>query len=400
MNESEKKKRPQIRTVQREVIAPIASGLFLIGAGVLVFFTFRSFGWAVFMAILLYTAFEGIYHRLHNTVRSRDVAASLTLVIILFVVLGPLGTVLVLVVQQGLDIVTYLRGFVESEQILILAKTFPGLIDLITERSFFWVYWLDRLFLVLNEYSDVVDSLRVGELVGGAYSYFLGGIGMSLAFILNLSFGLILLYFMFREGDSFYQMIRRAMPLSGEVVDQFKDRMKEILQAILKGNVFIAILQGTMVGVGLWFCGIPNALLYGSVATFFSIIPVIGTAMVWGPAALFLYFLKQDTVLAVGLAVYGLTCYLVLENIVKPRILDRKLGVHSLLLFFAILGGLKEFGITGFILGPLILAIFLTIWRIYHIWEESEEHEHSHTAMEPSRKSGEESASPGKDDRS
>lgn len=375
MSEQARKKQPPIRTVQRDIIAPIATGIFLIGAGILVFFTFRSFGWAVFMAILLYTAFENIYQRLQAVFRSRDLAAGLTLVIILLVVLGPLGTVLVLLIQQALDIVNYMRAYVESDQILILLKTFPGLVDLITDRSFFWVYWLDRLFIILNEYSDVVETLRVGELVGGAYSYLLGGVGMSLAFTINLTFGMILLYFMFREGDVFYQIIRRAMPLSGEIVDQFKDRMKEILQAILKGNIFIAILQGTMVGMGLWFCGISNALLYGSVAAFFSIIPVIGTAMVWGPAALFLYFIKHDTILAVGLSIYGLISYLVLENIVKPRILDRKLGVHPLMLFFAILGGLKEFGITGFILGPLILAIFLTIWRIYHIWEESEEHE-------------------------
>ncbi len=383
------KKRPQIRTVQRDVIAPIASGLFLIGAGVLVFFTFRSFGWAVFMAILLYTAFEGIYRRLRSTVKNRDIAASLTLIIILFVVLGPLGTVMLLIIEQGVNIVGYLRNFVESDQILLLAKTFPGLIDFVTDRGFFWVYWLDRLFLVLNEYSDVIDSLRFGELVGGAYSYFLGGVGMSISFVLNLSFGLILLYFLLREGDSFYQMIRQAMPLSGEVVDQFKDRMKEILQAILKGNVFIAILQGTMVGIGLWVCGIPNALLYGSVASFLSIIPVIGTAFVWAPAALFLYFVEQEAVLGAGLAVYSFACYLILENIVKPRILDRKLGVHSLLLFFAILGGLKEFGITGFILGPLILAIFLTIWRIYHIWEESEELEPAQEGLNDVKDRGE-----------
>lgn len=366
---------PGIRTVQKHVIAPIASGAFLIGTGILVFFTFRSFGWAIFMAVLLYTAFEKIYRRLHDMVRSRDLAAGLTLLLILVVVLGPLAALLVMLIDQAIDLVIYARSFIESEQVYLLAKSFPDLVDWITDRPFFWVHWLDRLFLILNEYSDVVDSLKMGEVVGGAYSYVLGGVGMSLTFLVNLSFGLILLYFLFREGDNFYGMVRNAMPFSHAMVDEFKDRFKEILQAILKGNILIAMLQGTLVGVGFWLFGIPNALLYGSIATFFSIIPVIGTAMVWGPGSVYLFFLKENPTAAVLLAIYGLTCYLILENIIKPRILDKKLGVHSVILFFAIIGGLAEFGITGVILGPLVLAIFVAIWRIYHIWEEGDESE-------------------------
>ncbi|MBW7858487.1 MAG: AI-2E family transporter, partial [Leptonema sp. (in: Bacteria)] len=209
----------------------------------------------------------------------------------------------------------------------------------------------------------------------GAYNYFLGGIGSSLSFVVNLLFSLILLFFLLRESESLYNMIRQAVPISGNIVDQFKDRMKEIILAILKGNLLIALLQGTMIGIGIWICGVPNALLYGSIATVLSIIPVIGTAFVWLPVSIYIYFFGHGPAVAIFLAIYGLACYLILENILKPKLLDRKLGVHSLLLFFAIIGGLKEFGITGIFLGPLILTIFLTIWRIYHIWGGGEGHD-------------------------
>ena len=368
-------KRQRIRTVQRDIIAPIASAAFLIGAGVLVFFTFRSFGWTVFLAVLLYVAFEGVYKRLHTLVVSSDLAAISTLVLILVIVLGPLAIVVTMIVNQGIQTISNIRSWIESDQVFTMISWFPELIDLLTDRSFFWVYWLDRYYVILSEYSDVINSFRVGSLVGGAYSYVLGGLGMSFSFLFNLTFAFVLLYFLFKEGDSFYKMIRRAMPFSVDVVDQFKDRLKEIIQAILRGNVLIAILQGTMIGIGLWLCGIPNALLYGSIAAFLSIIPIIGTGLVWLPAALYIYFFRDQTLLAIGLGIYGLGCYLILENIVKPKLLDRHLGVHSLLLFFAILGGLKEFGISGFILGPFILAFFLTIWRFYHIWGSGDDAE-------------------------
>lgn len=369
------KKQHQIRTIQRDIIAPIVSGLFLLGAGVLVFFTFRSFGWVIFLAVMFYTASEKMYGHLLRMVRSKNLAAIITIIIILVVVLGPLVLLITALIDQVINLVSNARVFLQTDQILLLAKISPSLVDFFTDQPFFWVVWLDRLYVLLSEFSNIGDSLRFDQLLGGAYNYFLGGVGSSLSFIVNLLFSLILLFFFLRESDSFYKMIRQAVPISDDIIDQFKDRMKEIILAILKGNLLISLLQGIMLGIGIWICGVPNALLYGSIATVLSIIPVIGTAFVWLPVSIYVYFFGHGPAVAIFLAIYGLACYLILENILKPKLLDRKLGVHSLLLFFAIIGGLKEFGITGIILGPLILTIFLTIWRIYHIWGGGASHD-------------------------
>ncbi|MBW7857754.1 MAG: hypothetical protein H3C43_05570, partial [Leptonema sp. (in: Bacteria)] len=153
------KKYHQIRTIQRDIIAPIASGLFLVGAGVLVFFTFRSFGWVIFLAVLFYTASEKMYSRLLRMVRSKNLAAIFTIIIILVVVLGPLTALVTALIDQVINLVSNARVFLQTDRILLLAKISPRLVDFFTDQPFFWVLWLDRLYTILSEFSGVGDSL-------------------------------------------------------------------------------------------------------------------------------------------------------------------------------------------------------------------------------------------------
>ena len=185
----------------------------------------------------------------------------------------------------------------------------------------------------------------------------------------NLLFGMILLFFMFRDGPRLYTKISGVLPFPESIVGNFVRRVREMTYSVLKGIVFVSILQGIFLGIGLFTAGIPGSILYGTIAGIFSMIPIVGTAVVWLPAALYLALFKGYYLTAVVLSLYGLAVYLFLENVFKPKFLDSKLGIHSLFLFLAIIGGLKEFGISGIILGPLFVALFATLWEIYHIWD-------------------------------
>ena len=146
--------------------------------------------------------------------------------------------------------------------------------------------------------------------------------------------------------------------------------MVAVLDAVVKGNFFVSILQGTMVGIYFWIFGIPTFVLYGSIAAMTALIPIIGTAIVWVPAALYLYATGHTTG-AVVLSSLSLGTYFLLENLMKPWLLDRKLNLHPLFLFLAILGGIGEFGIKGVILGPFIVTSFLSIWEVIAVWNEN-----------------------------
>ena len=137
-----------------------------------------------------------------------------------------------------------------------------------------------------------------------------------------------------------------------------------ILDAIIKGNLAIAVVQGVSVGLYFFCFNLPLPILFGGIATFVSLIPIVGTAIVWLPASLYLYVWGDQLIQAIVLGSLSLVTFLSLENIIKPWILDRKLNIHPLFLFLAILGGINEFGLKGVFIGPFLVAIFLVLLEI------------------------------------
>lgn len=358
-----------IRTISRNAILPFLGAILLITAGILVFIVYRSYAWPLFIALLFYAGFEKLNSKFVNWFKgNRTWAAALSTVIVILMLVGPVSLLIRLLILQIIDLATQLKLFLSSDWYLELIQRFPGVVQFITSKPFFWVDFQQSYLQLFDEYSRYLDPDRIGSLVGGAYTYVLGGMSYTVNLTVTFLFGFIILFFLFRNGPEFYQYLEKALPFPREITARFTERMKETILAVLIGNTLIAILQGTAVGIGLFIAGVPNALLWGFVATVFSIIPVVGTGFVWLPAALYLYFVEDSLGWALFLTIYGISMYLFLENILKPRLLDRKLGIHPVLIFFAILGGLSEFGITGVFLGPLIVTVFTTIWSIYHIW--------------------------------
>ncbi|MCB1137426.1 MAG: AI-2E family transporter [Leptospiraceae bacterium] len=365
-----------IRTVPRSVIMPYLGGLIIVGSAVLVLLVYRSYAWPAFLALLFYAGFQKPHSWILSKLKqNRTAAATVSTVLIMFVLLGPVSVLTRLLILQAIDLLNGIKTFLLSDWALELAQRFPGLVAWITDDPFFWVELEANYVQILDQYSSYLDPDRIGNLVGGAYSFVLGGMSFTLGFAVNLVFGFILMFFLFRDAPLFYRGLESALPFPPSLLRSFVDRMKQTISAVLVGNVFVSIMQGVALGIGFAICGVPNALLYGSIAVVFSIIPIVGTSPVWLPASVYLAFIEQRYGMAIFLAVYGLGMFLFLENIVKPKVLDKRLGVHPMFLFFSILGGLKEFGITGIFLGPLFVALFVTLWKIYHIWDTSEDEE-------------------------
>ena len=154
------------------------------------------------------------------------------------------------------------------------------------------------------------------------------------------------------------------MPLKDEDEKQLLVRFKSVTRATLKGTAVIGILQGTLAGLALWFAGMPSALFLAVAMMFLSVVPGIGTALVWIPAAIFLAF---DNSLWVALSV-AVFCAIVvgsIDNVLRPKLVGNDTRLHELLIFFSTLGGLLVFGFWGFVIGPIIAALFVTVWELY-----------------------------------
>jgi predicted PurR-regulated permease PerM len=142
------------------------------------------------------------------------------------------------------------------------------------------------------------------------------------------------------------------------------DKFTSVTRATLKGTMLIGVIQGTLAGVAFWVVGIEGAIFWTTVMIVLSIIPAVGAALVWVPAAILL--LAQGAVWrAVGLALF---CGLVVgsvDNVLRPRLVGRDTKMHDLLILFSTLGGLVLFGVSGFIVGPILAALFVTVWEMF-----------------------------------
>lgn len=359
-----------IRTLSREAILPYLAGLLLLLSGVLVFIVYRSYAWPAFMALLLYVAFESVNVKLRGLFGNRrNLAAASTVLLVIISILGPVALLIRHLIRELIYIIELLRTYPFSEKLFDLGLSFPFLTDSYTSEPFFWIHLAPAYRTELGQYTQLLDADRLGAWLSNAYAFVSGGISLTATMTVNILLGLIILFFLFRDGSVFYQFLEDALPFPRTITRKFTDRMRRILRAVLLGNVFVSFIQGTAVGIGLSICGIPNSIVYGFIAALFSMIPIIGTSVVWLPAALYLIIAQQAYGTGIFLILWGIFFYFALENILKPILLDRKLGLHPLLLFLAILGGITEFGVTGIILGPLFVTLFMTIWTIYHVYD-------------------------------
>lgn len=160
------------------------------------------------------------------------------------------------------------------------------------------------------------------------------------------------------------------LPFSRELEEQVGRKIASAVQTVFRGNLIVSIMQGAAVYALLIFARISNPFLYASLAAFFSIIPVIGTSVVWLPIGLYIMFIENNIVGASLFMIAGLTFYLVLENVVKPKMLDKKLRIHPLLVFLSLIGGIQQFGIMGLVLGPVAVTLIVILWDFWKLYRK------------------------------
>ena len=177
---------------------------------------------------------------------------------------------------------------------------------------------------------------------------------------------------MFEIRDHFYQTVYAAIPLDPEHKAKIFERMKGTISAVMQGTLLTALAQGTTAGLTYWALGVRFSIFLGVVSAVLSLLPFGGTALVWIPVAIYLFFtgsiVKGCIMIGVGIGLVGL-----MDNVLQPFLIGNKAQLPMLFLFFASLGGLASFGLLGLFLGPIILAVLLETFRIYQ--DEFQEHQ-------------------------
>jgi predicted PurR-regulated permease PerM len=195
-------------------------------------------------------------------------------------------------------------------------------------------------------------------------SFAAGMTATTAAFLLNLFVMLYAMFFFFRDGHKILERIFYYTPLSDEDETRMFTQFASITRATVKGTLVIGIIQGALAGIAFWVVGIEGAALWGTIMTILSIIPGIGAALVWVPAVIIL-FLTGQHLTAILLATWCAAVVGTVDNFLRPMLVGRDAKMPDLLILIGTLGGLFLFGPIGFIVGPIVCGLFLTVWDIY-----------------------------------
>lgn len=327
--------------------------LFIVSAGFLMILKpfFGTIFWACAITIIFYPMQEKLLRRFRGR---PNTCAFLTLLACILVVVFPVILLISSVVAEGAAYYAKLEsGEVNPAHYIEQVRTaFPTI-----QRT------LERVGLDFAKVKEGALNLTMsgGKLLAqNALS-----IGQdTFALLLNIGLMLYLAFFLLRDGDYLMELLIRALPLGDARERLLFAKFGEVTRATIKGNLVIALIQGSLGGMIFWALGIPGALLWGVVMAMMSLIPAIGPAIVWGPVAIYL-FASGETMKALILAGFGMGVIGLVDNILRPILVGRDTQMPDYIVLLSTLGGLGLFGINGFVIGPLVAALFIAFWGIF-----------------------------------
>ncbi|MEW6600546.1 MAG: AI-2E family transporter [Nitrospirota bacterium] len=314
-----------------------------------------TIAWAMVLSITFYPLDNLLLKYL-----KRPWAASLmTLLIILVLILGPFSFIIASLVKEITDVLSIVEGKGFNPETLI--QDHPML------KSFFDEIGSYKIFEGVDFRQGTIDVLKsLGKLIGGHTTDFFKNVVM---FIVNFCIMLLTIFYFLIDGNALVDFIKRLLPFSDIQKNRLEQRVRELVVAAIYGGLAVAVVQGVLGGIAFVIFGLPSAVLWGTAMALFSFIPVVGCAAIWVPAGIFLV-LTAGYVKGIGFLMFCAVFIGSIDNIIRPLVIGGRTKLHTLLIFFSVLGGIKYLGFLGFILGPLIAALCLSLLEIY-TFEES-----------------------------
>ncbi|HEM8614676.1 TPA: AI-2E family transporter [Citrobacter amalonaticus] len=313
---------------------------------------FSAILWAAILTVIFYP----VKNRLRSALGERNgVASLLTLGIICLIVFIPLMLILSSLAVELNVVYTKLQNN-DAQFPEVVASLFAHMPE--WARSFLADHSLDNAAKIQQKLSDVV--LKGGQYLAG--SAFLIGKG-TFGFAISFGIMLYLLFFLLKDGPFLVRQILDSLPLSNFVKQHLFAKFAAVSRATVKGTVVVAIVQGTLGGIAFYIVGIDGSILWGALMAFLSLIPAVGSAIVWVPAAIYLFSTQQlwQSFFIVGffVVVVGLV-----DNILRPILVGKDTKMPDYLILITTVGGMEIYGINGFVIGPLVAALFIACWNI------------------------------------
>ncbi|HKK55086.1 AI-2E family transporter [Marinobacter sp.] len=327
----------------------------LVGVSVAFILLMKPFFGPIFWAIAIALIFHPVQQKLTSRMGDRpNLIALLTLMLCMFIVIIPVTALVLSLVAEGVALYQKIQSgeLRPGEYIDQVVNSFPAI------EAFFAEFGVN--------FGDVRDR-AVSIFVGGSQLLARQALGVgqnTFQFFLGLALMVYLAFFLLRDGSTLVELLIRALPLGDARERLLFAKFAEVTRATVKGNLLIAVIQGALGGSIFWILNISGALLWGVVMAIVSLLPAVGAALVWIPAAVYLAatgeFVSAAILTAFGSIVIGLS-----DNLLRPILVGRDTKLPDYIVLLSTLGGLVMFGINGFVMGPLVAALFMAFWGIF-----------------------------------
>jgi predicted PurR-regulated permease PerM len=329
--------------------------LVLVASALFVLILWPFFGavcWAVFIALVFWPMHR---HFLRGSRQRPNMAAAASLTVVLIIVILPLAMLAASITQEASVMVGRLRS---GE--LQFSGFFQRMLDALPAwaRGMLERFGMGDLKLLQQKIMSMIGAS--GQVVTSRVV----GIGqVTLDFVVAFFTMLYLLFFLFRDGERLAQSIARAIPLHPQHTRRLLTQFATVVRATVKGNIVVALVQGALGTVAFAVLGLPGAVLWGAVMALLSLLPAVGAVLVWGPVATY-YFLSGHPMQGIGLTVWGALVIGLVDNLLRPMLVGKDTRMPDYLVLIATLGGIVVFGLNGFVIGPVIAAVFLVSWEM------------------------------------
>lgn len=321
------------------------------------FWVLLPFYGAVFWGAVFAIVFSPLHLRLMRRLPGRPTAAAvLTLLLILLLVIFPLGIVSAMLVQEANFVVQRVQSgeFSFSRYFQLIFDALPDWVTRLMDR-----FGLTSL--------GVVQERITASLTRG--SQFIAGQALTIGqstfdFLVSFFVMLYLLFFLLRDGNDLALRVKDTLPLAPDVKRRLTVKFTTVIRATVKGNIVVAMIQGALGGLIFWVLDVHASVLWGTLMAVLSLLPAVGAAMVWLPVAIY-FLVSGDVWQGITLIAFGVFVIGLVDNLLRPILVGKDTRMPDYVVLLSTIGGLSLFGLNGFVIGPVIAALFIASWDLF-----------------------------------
>jgi len=319
-------------------------------------YLFRPFFYPIFWAAIIAVMFHPSYQWINKHLKMPSISAVISVLLVLVVFVLPLILIALLLVHQSIQLYSANLPQLLNPNKVTRLLDLPLISPYLESIKEWWAT------------SGIEVTRSVAEFT---FRHVKNFTQFSFLFLAQTALMLYTLYYFFKDGPKILKRVMHLSPLGDVYEQKLYERFRSTARATLKGTLIIGGVQGILGGILFWITGVPGALVWGVIMTVLSIIPAVGSVLIWLPTGIIMLVLgnvwQGITILVIGTLVIS-----TIDNVLRPPLIGKDTQMHPLLVLFSTLGGLAAFGISGFVIGPIISSLFLSIMNIYDYYYKSE----------------------------